>query len=279
MFQYAFALNMADRLQTELKMDLGFFQTPQDPLVTPRNYELCVWQIPAQPASAAELKLFLNPQKKIFKRLFPGDTGTQFRVIKEKQFRFDPALLNLGGNLYLDGYWQSEQYFSRIKEKIQRLFSLHTTLDETNARLEKTILNCESVAIHVRRMDYLKTPEILAFHGVMDVDYYQKAFAIFRDKFPDLKLFVFSDDPDWSAQNLKYDVPVTHINHNRKENSYLDLWLMSRCKHQIIANSSFGWWAAWLNPNANKTVIAPRKWFAGSTPDTADLIPNSWTCL
>ncbi|HXC04906.1 MAG TPA: alpha-1,2-fucosyltransferase [Bacteroidia bacterium] len=277
MFQYAFALRMAEQLHTELKMDLGFFTTPQNSLVTPRTYELGCWGINPLPVSETELNAFLQPPKRGLSRLFRRSSAQTLNLlIKEKQFRFDTSITELQGNLYLDGYWQSETYFKPVADKISGQYNLQALPDNRNKELEQTLLQCESVAIHVRRKDYMKTPEILAFHGVLPASYYQEAVRIMEEKHKNIRLFIFSDDAEWTQQNLKFDLPVSYINHNTGNNSYLDLWLMSRCKHQVTANSSFSWWAAWLNPNPQKTVIAPRQWFAGAEPDTTDLVPSTW---
>jgi hypothetical protein len=283
MFQYSFARNLSVILNTSVKLDLSFLNSHSgDTAVTPRNYELNVWKIQAEIAGDSEItpfSLLLHAKKNgLFGKLFKR-TGPERIYYKEKDFTFDPQAFDLKGDIYLDGHWQSEKYFQQIENTIRNEFEPSSPLDETNRLLAGEIGAAESVSIHVRRMDYLKDKSTLDFHGVCSPGYYREAVSLISKKYDKVQLYVFSDDPDWSEKNLKFDLPVIHVNHNKAEKSYLDLWLMSRCKHQIIANSSFSWWGAWLNPNLQKTVIAPRKWFAGPIPDTSDLIPNSWTCL
>jgi glycosyltransferase involved in cell wall biosynthesis len=281
MFQYALGLKMAKKLRTELKMDLGFFQTAHGPLVTSRAYELDSWGIAARQASERELRPYLSPNTNLISRLIVKLSGPSKRYVKvrEKQFNFDPSIGDLHGELYLDGYWQSAYYFNDTEEFIRTAYCLKTVPDERNLRMETIVTNSESVAIHVRRMDYVKNPEVNSFHGVLEAAYYLKAVRLLQEKYTDLHLFLFSDDPLWVAENLKFDVPSTVIQHNDSSQSHMDMWLMSRCKHQIIANSSFSWWAAWLNQYPNKTVVAPLNWFADKNRNTNDLIPTSWIRL
>jgi len=278
MFQYALALRMADRLQTELKLDLSFYNTPPPLDVTPREYELKVWGIDVATASTEEVHSFINrPRRSIWNKI-TGNTGDK-TWYKEKRFSFDPEVLKLNGDIYLDGYWQSEKYFKEVEPAIREAYRLKSNPDEVNFQLGKDMQACESVAVHVRRVDYLKTPEILAFHGVLEASYYQEAIRRLQEKHKGLQLFVFSDAPDWVRDHLKFDLPTTMVDHNRGKNSYLDLWLMSQCKHQVLANSSFSWWGAWLNTNPSKIVIGPAQWFSGKGLDTKDLTPPEWIRL
>ncbi len=278
MFQYALALRMADRLQTDLKLDLSFFHTPPPQDVTPREYELKVWGIDVASASTEEINSFINRPRRSFWNKITGNQGDK-TWYKEKRFSFDAEVLKLSGDLYLDGYWQSEKYFKDVEPAIREAYRLKSNPDEVNIQLGKAMQDCESVAVHIRRVDYLKTPEILAFHGVLEAAYYQEALRRLQEKYKDLHLFVFSDEPNWVKDHLKFDLPTTMVDHNRGKNSYLDLWLMSRCKHQVMANSSFSWWGAWLNTNPSKIVIGPAQWFSDKGLDTTDLTPPEWIRL
>ena len=139
-----------------------------------------------------------------------------------------------------------------------------------------------SVSVHVRRGDYVLDKNTQEFHGVCGVDYYLDAIKLIASKMDDLLLVFFSDDTEWAIEEFK-NLPYSliFIDHNKGENSWKDMFLMSNCKHNIIANSSFSWWAAYLNQNQNKMVIAPKQWFADPTKnsETSDLIPESWIRL
>ena len=145
-----------------------------------------------------------------------------------------------------------------------------------NQAASLAIRACESVSVHIRRGDYLSNPAFYRFHGVCAVEYYEAAVGHLAGAVENPCFFLFSDDLDWARRNLRLDYPVTYVDHNGEDKDYEDLRLMSQCKHHIIANSSFSWWAAWLCANPGKIVIAPRKWFNDPNIDTADIIPASW---
>ncbi len=281
MFQYAFGKSLAENLQTPLKLDLSVFATPLGSSPdTPRTYELNRWNTHAEIATQTEIQRFapLREGKTSFiQRLFKHSSDLVY--YKEKRFRFDAGAFQLQGAVYLDGYWQSEKYFADHADSIRTAFTPLAALHGLNKELAFEMADTCSVSIHVRRSDYQKDKTTLDFHGLCPLAYYKDAVALLRQKYKHIHLYVFSDDQQWSAENIQFDIPTTHIVHNRGAESYLDLWLMSRCKHHVLANSSFSWWGAWLNENPLKTVIAPRRWFAGTVPDTSDLIPASWTCL
>jgi hypothetical protein len=113
-------------------------------------------------------------------------------------------------------------------------------------------------------------------HGNLGLDYYTKALKILKEKNSSIEVFVFSDDLDWCKANLQLDDSIHFVDANQKQNFHLDMYLMSHCKHNVIANSSFSWWAAWLNQNQNKIVIAPQNWYSDKSLSTKDLIPSSW---
>jgi hypothetical protein len=200
--------------------------------------------------------------------------------IVEQEFRYNRELQDLvGRGLYLQGYWQSERYFGKHADALRKEFAFRNTPTGRNAELARHIRQDVSVSLHVRRGDYANCPKTLAFHGLCEPDYYVRAIELMRRHVPQSRLFAFSDDPQWVARTLKPSHPeMVIVNHSPGNQSHNDMLLMSMCHHHIIANSSFSWWGAWLNPDPNKIVIAPRKWFADA-PDTADLIPENWIRL
>ncbi|AJI74371.1 glycosyl transferase 11 family protein [Francisella philomiragia subsp. philomiragia ATCC 25015] len=190
--------------------------------------------------------------------------------ILQKNFAFDKAYFEID-NCYLDGYWQSEKYFKKITKDIYDAFTFEP-LDSINFEFLKNIQDYNLVSIHVRRGDYVNHP---LHGGICDLEYYNKAISFIRSKVANVHFLVFSNDILWCKDNLKLD-RVTYIDHNRWMDSYKDMHLMSLCKHNIIANSSFSWWGAWLNQNDDKIVIAPSKWFNDDKINQKDICPNSW---
>lgn len=133
-----------------------------------------------------------------------------------------------------------------------------------------------SISIHVRRGDYVSNAATNKYHGLCDLGYYKKSIDYISKRVESPVYYIFSDDISWCKINLKIKGNVTYISHNNGDNSWEDMRLMSRCKHNIIANSSFSWWAAWLNTNLDKIVIAPRNWYKDLPRNMTDIIPSSW---
>jgi hypothetical protein len=184
---------------------------------------------------------------------------------------FCDDLLTINGNAYLVGCWQSERYFEQSADAIRTELTLKQGLAGPNARLANVIQKRESVAVHVRRGDYLTIPA-MASDVVCDLNYYRRAWSRARDLIPNAEYFVFSDDIAWCKQSLDFLGSATFVDHNTPEERHEDLRLMSQCKHAIIANSSFSWWGAWLSNNPNKVVIAPAR-CAVADPN---FLPQSW---
>lgn len=198
--------------------------------------------------------------------------------VVEPHFHYWQGIKKVPSDCYLMGYWQSEKYFLEEIEQIREDFSFRLSMGKKNAELAKQINQVNAVSLHVRRGDYANIPETTAAHGLCSLDYYRAAIQHVSERVPKPQFFIFSDDMAWVKNNFKMDCSHQYIDHNRGEESYNDMRLMSLCKHHIIANSSFSWWGAWLNPSANKIVVAPRRWFAKKT-DVGDLFPQDWVKL
>jgi hypothetical protein len=197
----------------------------------------------------------------------------------ERSLRFDPEIFDIAGDVYLDGYWQSERYFADIEEILRREFILQVDPDPLTFGLCKLAHAVESVSVHIRRGDYILNPVTRRFHGTCPPDYYGRAARYLADKLKDVHFFVFSDDPAWVRENLSLDYPVTYVTHNGPDKGHEDLRIMTHCKHHIIANSSFSWWGAWLGRHPGKIVVAPLKWLVDEAIQTGDLIPSRWIRL
>lgn len=261
MFQYAAGVALSKKLESKLYMDLGWFnEVSENPELTNRVYELAGFGInPASISLLDKLSYRLNPP----------------RVFREESFNYNPAFKGLHGNTILDGYWQSYKYFEDYREDILKVFSFPDQVSIENQELLRKVSGSDSISIHVRRGDYT-TKAGRNFHGLIPLTYYTKALTQICKKANYPSLFIFSDDIEWCKRNVRYGLPTTYIDGNSPNNGVEDMRLMSACKHSIIANSSFSWWAAWLNTNPSKIVIAPKKWFADKTIGTKDLVPPKW---
>jgi hypothetical protein len=177
--------------------------------------------------------------------------------------------------LYFNGYWQKAKYYETAREEILRAFSFHPIVDTQNNDALKFIAGGETSSIHVRRGDYVGHP---IFGNICTVEYYKHALQALSTNAPTCRrLLVFSNGIEWTRTVLYDAFPdfeVMFVNCNNGKESYRDMHLMSKCHHNIIANSSFSWWGAWLNANPHKVVIAPSKW--RNSDDNMDIVPNSW---
>lgn len=274
MFQYATGRAIALRNKTILKVDPE--NCDKD---TARAYELDYFATQTSIATPEEVAR-LNPKRTDLltriKRRVPFLPQTH---IVEKHFHFDPSILQLGDNCYLQGFWQTEKYFLDVADTIRQELTLTTPLDAENKKAIKLITDTTSVGLHIRRGDYVTHAEASKHHGTCSLAYYQEAITHLATTIPDFEIFIFSDDPQWAKDNLKLAHPTHLMTHNGPNRGYEDMRLLSNCKHFIIANSTFSWWGAWLSTHPHKQIVAPKKWFAGSTSDTSDLIPASWTRL
>jgi len=191
----------------------------------------------------------------IYNKLF----GNRLRIERErKPFLFDESVLNKDGNCYYDGYWCNQGYFADIRPQILDVFTFKLPLSEQNVRLKTEIENCNSVSIHVRRGDYLLYDE---YKNICEKPYYINAIKYINEKVENPHFFVFSNDIQWCKDNLSDIMDnYTFSDNHEPKNNYADMQLMSCCKHNIIAHSTFSWWAAWLNQNSEKIVVAPDIW-------------------
>ena len=155
---------------------------------------------------------------------------------------------------FVNGYWQSEKYFESIEDIIRNVFTFPEA-SEQNKAIAREMAASTSVSIHVRRGDYLR----YFLNNVLDEAYYGPAMAYFTERFKDVHFFIFSNDISWCREHLSAE-RISFVDWNTGKDSPYDMWLMTQCKHNIIANSSFSWWAAYLNIHKDSIVISPKKW-------------------
>lgn len=280
MFQFAAGLALAAEFNSEFKIDLSFYND-QPKTVTPREYELGYFVLDYKFADNDDLEKFnyytkfpfkYSPKLQYIYNLF-----AKRYIYKEKNAnRFQNDFFNLIGDFYLQGYWQSEKYFGKHHQLVRDSFDYKEKAKGNNKKFLDQILNTESVSLHIRRGDYVTDKATNAFHGLCDLNYYHHCVKEITKKIKKPHFFIFSDDPKWVKENLKLKYPAVYVTGNDGK-GHEDLRLMRNCKHNIIANSSFSWWGAWLNENPDKIVYSPSKWFAGVEGDTTkDRIPKSW---
>lgn len=279
MFQYATARHLAEKNKVPLKLDLSFLmdRTPR-PEFTYRNYELGVFNIKEDFATIKEVEDYtIKPRRKISKLIYTiKKIFNPSYHIKEKHYHFDSEVLNAPSNIYMDGYWQSEKYFKSSEFIIRSDFTLKNKAEGDILKLQNRIQSLNSVSIHIRRGDYISSKATNAFHGICSLEYYYNAINYIIEKVSDPYFFIFSDDMHWVKDNITINAPHSFVENKSEVPACEDMRLMSACKHHIIANSSFSWWAAWLNDDKHKIVVAPEKWFNDPEIDTRDLIPGAW---
>jgi hypothetical protein len=277
MFQYATGRAVAQRLGVQLLLDVSAFV--QYDL---RRYELDEWAIRARVARSDELAqvgVAANSTSWLSRiRMALGRNKHFLNGFMEASFAYDPGILHVTAPVYLDGYWQSDRYFLEIAEALRQEFVLKHPLDGNNQRMAARIRDsgAQAVSLHIRRGDYVSNPHTAQYHGICSLEYYRAAANHVATRVSDSHFFVFSDDLAWVSENLRLDYAMTLVDVNGADRGVWDMALMKACRHHVIANSSFSWWGAWLNPHADKIVVAPKRWFSGTSHDTSDLIPASW---
>lgn len=284
LFQYAAAKRLALKHNVELKLDPNF---ENDKL---RNYKLQYFNIEEQIATKDEIldltvsfKKHNKIKNKIQRKLQLLKPYYKRRYYKHKTWINDLGVLKATKNVYLDGYWAREKFFTEIKNELVGLFEIKEEFVTTDfLTLKKEIEKVNSVSLHIRRGDYAKNLKTLNFFGLMSIEYYQKSIDYINKKHNNNVFYVFSDDIEYVKQNFDFNAKVIYVE-NKDLQDYHELKLMSFCKHNIIANSTFSWWAAWLNENFEKTVIAPNKWYndkkAQAYYEKYSIVPKTWIKL
>lgn len=284
MFQYAFAYALAKSFNIDITLDMTWFEAVKNhEKVTPRTFELDVFNINYEVATKEDLKKIIPTQHrqklqrflwKFFRIRKCKPSGNIY--IQNSSYYFDNDLFVYPDYIYYDGYFQHEKYFKHVRKDLLNCFQPNIALDEKNQQTLEKILSENSVSIHVRRGDYVTLECAKDFHGTCSLEYYQKAIKYIAKRVKNPHFFLFSDDLEWTIKNLKIEYPFTVVDFNQGK-GWLDLNLMKSCKHNILANSSFSWWGAWLNENPNKIVVAPKKWTTKKTKGS--ITPREWVKL
>lgn len=259
MFQYALGKSLSLKYNKPLKIDLSFLKRrDMGPNFVYRDYDLDLFNV--------------------YEDFEIGQIN--FTRLNEPSFQYSPNISDMIGkstdtNFLLNGYWQSPKYFEEFEEQIRKDFTFRDKVEYADYHIKdmlSQIKSSNSVLLNIRRTDYLNTN----YHGVMGKEYLDKGIEIIESKVENPHYFLFSDDIEWCKENIKYD-NMTIVDHSYKGDRFgYYLQLMKNCKHFVIPNSTFAWWAAWLSENPDKTVISPKQWFTDSNINTNDLIPDSW---
>lgn len=262
LFQYAFGRAISEKYGEKLYLDLFYIKKGNFlRSMTVRSFELDNYLINSNKMSVLESLLL---------RKF--DLKNKF---VEKDTFFDKSVFKDHFNWFV-GYWQSYKYFNDIRDKLL-VELIPKKLSSESIKLAEQIDKCNSVSIHIRRGDYLNKTNSNFFFDLVNSNYYKDAIKLISKKIKKPVFFVFSDDLLWVKSNMDFGKnKVNFVDFNKDKNAFEDIYLMSRCKHNIIANSTFSWWGAWLNQNKNCLTIAPKKWFFDKNKSTKDLIPKSW---
>lgn len=279
MFQYAFARYLSIKHETKVKLDITSFEEYKL-----HKYRLFVFNLEENLATTEEINNLKYKKLNLvnnFLYKIKGKKNSKYskKYIKETFYHFEPEFINLPDNVYLDGYWQSEKYFKPIAEILRKDFTVRKELSGKNKDFAEQIKSGNSVSLHIRRGDYVKDASTKNMYYV-DLDkYYKNSINLINENVLNPHFYIFSDDPVWVKENYTKNINCSVADFNNADDGYLDLRLMSLCKHNIIANSSFSWWGAWLNNNPEKIVTAPQKWFNTKDHNTKDLIPQDWIKL
>lgn len=278
MFQYAAGRALAARLGRPLVLDTSDFA--RYPL---RAFALDRFAAPIEQATR-RYRWLARAGRTPLRFVLPA--GLRVVHVREQTHAYQPwPPIPAASPVFLSGYWQSERYFAEIAPVIRRDFTVATPATGRNADLLTEIARSSAVAVHVRRGDYVSDPTTAAYHGTCGVDYYCAALERIEAAVSEPRYFVCSDDIPWARDNLRFRHPATFIDHNAAA-PWEDLRLLAACRHFVIANSSFSWWAAWLaehpaeatGSSVPKLVIAPRRWFVAAEDDR-DRLPTSWIRL
>lgn len=276
MFQYAFGLYLAEKrsekplfftdINKESVLDIDYFKVSIE--------YLSVEALKKNGYDFQNYSLY-RYKRKIFQKL----PFLNKNILVENVSPFRPDISDT--YCLFDGYWQSYKYLQPIEQKLREQF-VFKGIEFADLELYTEIKNVNSVSLHIRRGDYLKGKNTAIYENV-SMDYYEEAIRYFSKELVSPQFYIFSNDLDWVKNNLKMpqELPFVYVNNTDNANTTLaDLYLMSSCKHHIIANSTFSWWGAWLNPSRDKKVIGPKKWYKGKMNAlTLDLIPSEWVRL
>lgn len=280
MFQYAFGLYLKKILNADIQFDISFYDQYKSLQATPRELELdvfCVSEFKKVRGTFLPNSLLSKINRFLKRKLLPYYLHD---YVKEQKREKDDNLKRVGKGSYLDGYWQNVQYLQEVQAQLSNEFILKVKLSEKAIFYSHLILNSKkSISIHVRRDDYIKNYSDI--FCILDADYYQRAIQKIITLTDDISpsIFVFSQDMEWCRQNISSEYHVVYVD-SKQMHSYEDMLLMSMCHYNIIANSTYSWWGAWLNKNQHKCVVAPKHFYVNQPSNFLSYFyPSEWIIL
>ncbi|MBW8015801.1 MAG: alpha-1,2-fucosyltransferase [Planctomycetes bacterium] len=292
MFQYAMARTLCLKNGNELIIDpslLSDNESMNSAGLSLRSYALDVFDIPAQITDSQPVQKVLKVRRQdklkkaaaiLFCSIANKFSGSwMVGIVERKKVGFDKSLLNLPSEVYLQGYFPSYKYFVDSEEVIRKEFAFNVEPGQQNRKIIDMISSSNSVSLHVRRGDYVSNEKTKDKFGVCSLEYYKRAVDYISKNVEQPHFFVFTNDLDYVEDNLEINCPATFVTENSGSKSFEDMRLMSLCKHNIIANSSFSWWGAWLNKNPEKIVICPSPAFDKLDIRDEDFYPEDWVSL
>jgi len=246
LFQYAYGRSL-ELSGKKVIFDISFFNGHKNDIDTARNFKLNYFNI-SQTTQFSNIYKKEHILYKIYKKIF-----------------------------HVESFFQNEKYFKHIQDSIRHEYTLKNPLTQEAELWKRDILEKEhSVSLHVRRGDYVQDRQTSLYHGTCDIAYYTRAVSLLSNTFQKLHIYVFSDDIEWARNNIDYPEHTISYVSSVKIPDYEELYLMSLCTHNIIANSTFSWWGAWLGTQTNKMIIAPTQWTSTKTATELDILPTSW---
>ncbi|HSR33006.1 MAG TPA: alpha-1,2-fucosyltransferase [Anaerolineae bacterium] len=293
LFQYAFGRRMALANHAQLCMDATAYQNVAQPdpergvrILGLQHFGI-VGSIVSRKANAGQatpwfrrkLRKYWNKSIRLLENRKPYYLRREVYEAEEKHFVFDPLVYNrvITSDVDYHGFWQTEKYFLEIEPIVRQELTVKGRLGGPNAEMASMIRATPSVCIHIRHGDNANI--VAAALGVLPHEYFQQAITELVRDLPEARFYVFSDDIAWARQKLCVDFPTTFVNHNGDARNYEDLRLMSLCRHHIVANSTFGWWGAWLGKKPGQIVYAPRRYYQNIDRRNPDLYPPHWRLI
>jgi hypothetical protein len=274
LFQYAAGIGLSRHLDTTLQVDISNLKSADETLGTYRRYILS--HLENAPQVVHESPIIYKSYKGLGK-IASFFNSSAFTGFKEKFFHYNEDFWNLKGNICLNGNFQSNRYFEPYKEDIlTKIQFSKILLSGKDREVLNNIQKTPSLSIHIRRGDYVSNKIANDVLGVLPVEYYEASYEKICNRVNIENVYIFSDDISWAKANLNFIKNSCFVQSESENSDIVDFYLMQHCTHNIVANSSFSWWAAYLNPNSDKIVVAPKKWFNKAPYDTKDLIPQSW---
>lgn len=282
LFQYAFGWYTAQRNNVNLVLDLSAYEDQPE-----HGYLLDQLQIEARTLQSKDLERIPSRYQSALKRPSLATKILEWPLrklaildsrlsrTKEKPFGFKERYLSIGNNRYLVGYWQSERFFPGIRSDLLRQFRPAKVSDQTSSLAER-MYGRPSIALHVRRGDYLTNPSAASIYERLTLDYYRSCLADRLSEKPNSEVYIFSNDLDWCRQEFDLSQQTYFVDHNDGSTAHEDMLLISHAQCCIIANSTFSWWGAWLNDRKDRVVYAPSRWFKPGTLDGTHILPAEW---